>query len=156
MTPSSRLSMPGNLLKGQKRERIWMSSFNESIPLNSCHGAKNSDVANWLRQTAKSCVLSAKQLKSEDEAQVRLEASPSLSKWHRRDGQLDIVAGERVGPTPLVAGVPTRIQGSPEVVAVIPGVARLRVSGPTGSTEEYRNEHTEGEKKSKLTASYGS
>jgi DNA repair exonuclease SbcCD ATPase subunit len=57
----------------------------------------------------------------------------------------------------LSVGVPVRIQGSPEVVAVIPGIARLRTSGPTGSAEEYRATCAKAEKKiGELTAPYGS
>ena len=99
-----------------------------------------------------------KVIKERDEAQVRLEASLiTLEVALEKDGQLEVVAGERTGPMPLSAGVPARIQGSPEVVAVIPGVARLRASGPTGSVEEHRNARAEAEKKiGKLTAPYGS
>ncbi|MEI8189830.1 MAG: AAA family ATPase [candidate division NC10 bacterium] len=99
-----------------------------------------------------------KAIKERDEAQVRLEASLiTLEVATEKDGRLDVVAGERTGWMLLSAGVSARIQGSPEVVAVIPGVARLRASGPTGSTEEYRTACAEADKNiGKLTAPYGS
>ena len=40
----------------------------------------------------------------------------------------------------LSAGIPTRVTGSPEVVADLPGVSRIRASGPAGSIEEHRSE----------------
>lgn len=99
-----------------------------------------------------------KAIKERDDAQVRLEASLiTLEVVPEKDNRLDVVAGEQTGPMPLSAGVPARIQGSPEVVAVIPGVARLRASGPTGSADEHRNARAEAEKKiKKVTVPYGS
>lgn len=92
-----------------------------------------------------------------DEAQVRLEASLiTLEVTPDMNAELDIVAGELTGPMPLTAGVPARVQGSPEVVAVIPGVARLRASGPTGSADEHRNARTRAQEKIQhLTAPFG-
>ncbi|MEW6664970.1 MAG: AAA family ATPase [Thermodesulfobacteriota bacterium] len=98
-----------------------------------------------------------KAIKERDDAQVRLEASLiTLEVVPERDVELEVVAGEKTGMLPLSSGVPSRIQGSPEVVAVISGVARLRASGPTGSVEEYRSARLEAEKKIKrLTEPYG-
>jgi len=97
-------------------------------------------------------------IKKRDDAQVCLNASLiTLEVAPEKDGQLDIVAGEWTGPMILSVGVPVQIQGSPEVVAVIPDIARLRAWGPAGSTEEYRAARAKAEKKIReLTAPYGS
>lgn len=97
-------------------------------------------------------------LKERDDARVRLEAALiTLEIAPERDGRVEVVAGEQPGTLPLAAGVPTLIQGSPEVVAVIPGLARLRAWGPAGSVEEHRRALAAAEEKvAKLTAPFGS
>jgi len=78
-------------------------------------------------------------IKERDEARVRLEGSLiTLEIVPHGDGTLEVVAGEATGPRPLTAGVPALIHGSPEVVAELPGVARIRARGPAGSAEEHR------------------
>ena len=89
-----------------------------------------------------------KAIKERDEARVRLEASLiTLEIVPYGDGILEVVAGEASGPRPLTAGVPAVIQGSPEVVAELPGVARLRARGPVGSAAEYRAARARAEKR---------
>lgn len=99
-----------------------------------------------------------KALKARDEAKVHLDASLIvLEVTLEQDGQVDIAAGEEIGTQPGSKDVPIRIQGSPEIVAVIPGVARLRASGPTGSVEEHRTAWAKAEEKlTRLTAPFGS
>jgi uncharacterized protein YhaN len=56
----------------------------------------------------------------------------------------------------MKAGVPTQIQGSPEVVTELPHIARLRAWGPVGSAKEHRDARAKAEKKLKeLTETYG-
>lgn len=121
-------------------------------------GEKRMDRSKLVAPNAKELRAIRKALKARDEAKVRLEASLIiLEVTLEQDGQLDIVAGERTGPQPASKGVPVRIQGSPEIVAVIPGVARLRASGPIGSVEEHRTAWAKAEGKlAKLTAPFGS
>jgi len=63
---------------------------------------------------------------------IRLEITPSAN------GVLEVTHGEPTGPSPLSDGKPFIVQGAPEVVAEIQGVARIRASGPTGDIETHR------------------
>jgi DNA repair exonuclease SbcCD ATPase subunit len=88
-----------------------------------------------------------KAMKKRDEAQLRIDASLiTLEVVPEKSGKLIIVAGEEPGEVDLSAGIPTRVTGSPEVVADLPGVFRLRASGPKGSVEEHRTERAEAER----------
>ncbi len=85
-----------------------------------------------------------------DSALITLEIAPL------RDGSAEVLAGEQVGSLDLKEGVPARILGSPEIVAELPGIARIRASGPTGSAEEYRKKRTSAEERlNRLTTSFG-
>jgi DNA repair exonuclease SbcCD ATPase subunit len=91
-----------------------------------------------------------KVLKERDEAQLKIEASLiTLEIVPMNDGKMEVIAGENIGEKPLTMGTPTHIRGSPEVVADLPGIARLRAWGPTGSIAEHRQSKTEAEKKLK-------
>jgi len=92
-----------------------------------------------------------------DDAQLRIEASLiTLEVVPEKSGKLIVVSGEELGEVELSAGVPTRVTGSPEVVADMPGVSRLRASGPAGSVEEHRAERAEAERELKrLTEPFG-
>jgi energy-coupling factor transporter ATP-binding protein EcfA2 len=87
-----------------------------------------------------------KAIKERDDARVRLEASLiTLEIVPLADGIVEVVAGEATGTRALTAGVPAQIQGSPEVVAELPGIARLRARGPAGSVDEHREARTRAE-----------
>jgi len=87
-----------------------------------------------------------KAIKERDDARVRLEASLiTLEIVPLANGTVDVVAGETTGTRALTAGVPAQIQGSPEVVAELPGIARLRARGPAGSVAEHREARTRAE-----------
>ena len=92
-----------------------------------------------------------------DEAQIRIDAALiTLEIVPHQEGSLEVISGEEAGSKPLQPGKPTRVKGSPEVVADLPGIARLRASGPAGSIEEYRKEYSQAAKKlRKLTQSFG-
>ncbi len=94
-----------------------------------------------------------KAVKKRDEAQLRIETSLiTLEVVPEKSGKLIIVTGEEPGEVKLSPGIPTRVTGSPEVVADLPGVSRLRASGPAGSVEEHRAERAEAEREiQKLT-----
>ena len=96
-----------------------------------------------------------KAVKKRDEAQVRIEAALiTLEVVPEKDGSLDVVVGEEPGTVTLRSGSPTQVKGSPEVVADLPGVARLRAWGPTGSIEEHRKERADAEHKIKELTAY--
>ena len=96
-------------------------------------------------------------IKDRDDAQLRIEASLiTLEIVSHKDGSVEVVSGETTGSAPLKAGVPTQLRGSPEVVAEIPRVARLRASGPVGTVEEHREARVRADKKLKeLTEPFG-
>jgi hypothetical protein len=98
-----------------------------------------------------------KAIKERDDARVRLEASLiTLEIVPRANGAVEVVAGEAAGTRALTAGVPTQIQGSPEVVAELPGIARLRARGPAGSVDEHREARTQAEGRlAELTRPFG-
>ena len=98
-----------------------------------------------------------KAAREHDDAKAKIEASLiSLEVVTESNGLLDVVAGEHLGPLPLGAGTPALVQGSPEVVAEIKGVARLRAWGPTGSIEEHREARAAAHGRlAELTAPYG-
>ena len=78
-------------------------------------------------------------IKERDEARVKIDASLiSLEITPENAGTLDVVSGENVGIVALEPKNPTVVKGSPEVVAVLPGVVRLRASGPTVSIAKTR------------------
>jgi DNA repair exonuclease SbcCD ATPase subunit len=95
-------------------------------------------------------------IKDRDDAQVRLDASLiTLEIVPEEDGIVEVIAGEKLGLVSLNSGVPTQLRGSPEVVADIPHVARVRALGPVGSAEEYRKARERAEQKLKdLTESF--
>jgi DNA repair exonuclease SbcCD ATPase subunit len=98
-----------------------------------------------------------KAAKKRDEAQLLIEASLiTLEVVPEKSGKLIIVTGEKPGELKLSPGVPARVTGSPEVVADLPGVSRLRASGPTGSVEEHRAARAEAERElQRLTKPFG-
>lgn len=78
-------------------------------------------------------------MRRRDEAHLMIESSLiTLEVVPVTGGKLLVVVGEEPGEVGLTPGVPARVTGSPEVVADLPGVARLRVSGPAGSAVEHR------------------
>jgi DNA repair exonuclease SbcCD ATPase subunit len=91
-----------------------------------------------------------KAVKKRDDAQLRIDASLiTLEVVPERSGKLVVLAGEEPGEVELSAGIPKRVTGSPEVVADLPGISRLRASGPAGSVEEYRAERAEADRELK-------
>ena len=121
-------------------------------------GARKEERSALLAPDAKTLRAVRKAIKDRDDAQSKIEASLiTLEVVPKSDGLLEVLAGERIGPRTLGAGAPTLVQGSPEVVAELPGVARLRAWGPTGSIEEHRDAKAKAEKKlAELTEPFGS
>ena len=98
-----------------------------------------------------------KAIKAHDDAQVRLEAALiTLEIVAENAGVLLVVEGESPGDRSLSAGVPAQVKGSPEVVVDLPGIARLRAKGPSGSIAEIRVEREKAANKLKtLTDVFG-
>jgi len=96
-------------------------------------------------------------VKERDEAKLLIDSALiTLEIVPQNDGSLEVVAGEELGTFPLHAGSPTEVKGSPEVVADLPGVARLRAWGPTGPIEEHRKKLAAAEYRLRdLTESFG-
>ena len=93
-----------------------------------------------------------KVIKDRDECQVRIDASLITLEVVPETGsppEMEALSGENIGKVPLRPGTPTRIKGSPEVAVELPGVARLRAWGPTGSIEEHRKQRADAERRLK-------
>ncbi|MEW6264155.1 MAG: hypothetical protein AB1641_13870 [Thermodesulfobacteriota bacterium] len=95
----------------------------------------------------------------EEKAAARLKIEAALITLEivpQRDFSLQIVAAEETGERKLVTGSPVRLKGSPEVVADIEGLARLRAWGPAGSIEQHRAELARAEARlAEKTGPYG-
>jgi len=73
------------------------------------------------------------------QAQQQIEAALiSVEVVPLQDGGLDVLVAEEPGSIPLTSGRPVNIQGTPEVVTELKGVARIRASGPTADVEAHR------------------
>ena len=89
-----------------------------------------------------------KAISNRDAAQLRLDAALiTLEIVSHGNASAEVILGEKTGPVELKEGVPTRIQGSPEIVTELPGVARIRAFGPAGSAEEHRKDRTSAEER---------
>jgi DNA repair exonuclease SbcCD ATPase subunit len=129
--------------KINKAENTFMNKKQERIRL----VAPDAKILRAVRKT----------IQDRDEARLKIEASLiTLEIVPKQEGRIEILAGESAGPQLLQVGMPTQVQGSPEVIADLPGIARLRAWGPTGSIEEHRKMYSKAETKLKeLTESYG-
>lgn len=90
-------------------------------------------------------------------ARVKLDASMiTLEIVLEKDGTVEVVTGEAPGTRALAAGLAERFKGSPEIVADLKGVARLRASGPAADLGELRNDELwAAERVDELTRPYG-
>jgi len=89
-----------------------------------------------------------KAIKDIDEAQVRIDASLiTLEITPEQDGSLEVLSGEETGTHTLHQGSPIQIKGSPEVVANLPGIARLSAWGPAGSIDVHRDDRAAAERR---------
>ncbi|MFC1956776.1 ATP-binding protein [Chloroflexota bacterium] len=78
-------------------------------------------------------------IKTRDEMLILIDSSLiTLEIVPVKDGSLEIIEAEQAGTLTLQAGTPTKIKGSPQVIADLPGFARLRASGPSGSIQEHK------------------
>jgi len=98
-----------------------------------------------------------KAIKERDEAQVRIDASLiTLEITPEQDGSLEVISGEETGRHTLQQGSSTQIKGSPEVMADLPGIARLRAWGPGGSIDTHRDNKAAAEHRlEELTKPFG-
>jgi uncharacterized protein YhaN len=85
-----------------------------------------------------------KQIRTRDEAKVRLESSLiALELEPLTDTSVVVVSGDQTGHMQLSAGRSTRVAGSPAVEIEIAGFGRVRATGPAGSATQYRREFQE-------------
>ncbi len=59
------------------------------------------------------------------------------------DGRLDVIKGEEPGTLKLSAGAIAKVKGSPQIVTVLEGIARMVISGPPGDFATYRQTYRE-------------
>ena len=98
-----------------------------------------------------------KAIKDIDEAQVRLDASLiTLEITPQKDCSLEVISGEEKGTHTLKQGNPAQIKGSPEVIADMIGIARLKAWGPAGSIDVHRDDKAAAERRlAELTRPFG-
>lgn len=96
-------------------------------------------------------------IKDRDDARLRIENSLITLEIVPQTGiSVEVVAGESPGAYTANTGEPLRVQGAPEAVADIRGVARLRAWGPTRSVEEDRAAQASAERRIReLTEPFG-
>jgi DNA repair exonuclease SbcCD ATPase subunit len=76
-----------------------------------------------------------------DQAAVRIESSLiSLEILPTRDIVIETISGEPRGETKALAGAKVHLTGSPDVVAEVKGMARLRATGPRGEIQNHQAE----------------
>lgn len=120
------------------------------------HAERKKERARLVAPDAKTLWNIGKALKDIDEAQVRIDASLiTLEITPEQDGSLKVISGEETGTHTLQQGSPTQIKGSPEVIADLPGIARLRAWGPAGSIDVHRDDKAAAQRKlEELTRSF--
>ena len=80
-------------------------------------------------------------IKVRDEAKLRLESSLIALEIHPiANSTVHVLSGDQAGQHAVLAGQSTRISGSPAVEIDIPGFGRIRATGPTASTAEYKRQ----------------
>ena len=105
-----------------------------------------SERAKLLSPDARALSAIRRAIKQRDEARLQVEAALiTLEIVPEKDGTVIVVTGEEPGERKVRAGAPAQVKGSPEVVADVPGIARLRAWGPTGSVEEHRQAQAKAE-----------
>lgn len=104
--------------------------------------------AAWVAPDAKTLRAIRKALNEREAAQKSIEgALITLEIVPLAATSLTVLAGEEPGEKVLAAGLPARLQGSPEVVAELPGLGRIRASGPVESVEAFRTQRDEAARK---------
>ena len=121
------------------------------------HAERKKERARLVAPDAETLWNIGKALKDIDEAQVRIDASLiTLEITPEQDGSLAVLSGDETGTRTLHTGSPTQIKGSPEVIADLPGIARLRAWGPAGSIDVYRDDKAAAQRKlEELTRPFG-
>jgi hypothetical protein len=101
------------------------------------------DLLDSLRAPTKAQLMEIRnQMKSRDEAKLRLESSLiGLELKPITDTSVVVISGDQSGPVHLSAGGSTRVVGSPAVEIEIAGFGRVRATGPTGSATQYRQQY---------------
>lgn len=98
-----------------------------------------------------------KAIQERDDTQIRIDASLiTLEIVPEKKSSIRVIEGETIGDLVVDPAVPTKFQGSPQVVVDLPGIARMRAWGPARSIEEYREVLAKASRKlDKLVEPYG-
>jgi len=80
-----------------------------------------------------------KAIQTRDEARLRMDSAMiTLEIVPETDALLDVLSGEAPGQLSISSGKATLVKGTPEIIAELKGVARLRASGPIVNIEGHR------------------
>jgi DNA repair exonuclease SbcCD ATPase subunit len=98
-----------------------------------------------------------KTARARDDARLRLDAAVITIRIEPETAATaEITTAEEPGTTPLAAGQPLIIKGSPHVVFRLPGVARIEATGPSAGADELRRQWAgAAEEVDRLTAGFG-
>ncbi|MFO8089102.1 MAG: hypothetical protein R6U13_04640, partial [Desulfatiglandaceae bacterium] len=93
----------------------------------------------WVAPDRKTLNRIRKAIQAREEARLLIDSAMiSLEIIPETDGILDVLSGESSGQMPITAGKAELVKGTPEIIAELKGVARLRASGPVVDIEGHR------------------
>ncbi len=119
--------------------------------------SRKKERAQFLSPDANTLKEIRREVAAREEARLTIDASLiTLEVVPENNISIEVIEAEHVGAIEAKEGSPIQIKGSPEVVAELRGIARLRASGPTGSTEEFRKLYDESDSRIiQLTKPFG-
>jgi DNA repair exonuclease SbcCD ATPase subunit len=111
----------------------------------------------WVAPDRKTLNNIREAIQARDEARLLIDSAMiSLEIVPETDGILDVVSGENPGQLSLSSSEATLVKGTPEIIAELKGVARLRASGPVVDIEIHRQTLRDKERQiSELTRPFG-
>jgi DNA repair exonuclease SbcCD ATPase subunit len=93
----------------------------------------------WVAPDRKTLNRIRKAIQARDEARLLIDSAMiSLEIIPETDGILDVFTGESPGQVSITTGKAALVKGTPEIIAELKGVARLRASGPVVDIEGHR------------------
>ena len=108
------------------------------------HKKKRSE---WVAPDRKTLNRIRKAIQARDEARLLIDSAMiSLEIIPETDGILNVFTGESPGQVSIATGKAALVKGTPEIIAELKGVARLRASGPVVDIEWHRQTLREKEK----------
>ncbi|MFH0876720.1 MAG: hypothetical protein V1863_00665, partial [Candidatus Omnitrophota bacterium] len=111
----------------------------------------------WVAPDRKTLNHIRKAIQARDEARLLIDSAMiSLEIVPETDGILDVFSGESPGQLPISSGKAALVKGTPEIIAELKGIARLRASGPIVDIEGHRQTLRDKEKQiSEQTRPFG-